>query len=211
MIPLDFDELNKLVGFGRSMPFAEYFGEMVISPEQRRKRRDLADDLDDGFIDILAWVFYTQQNRKVSKDEVKDRVKDVFNSSLGSEIKRLEDTDSMIDKLSDEIARTTVDRGQDDPFFLSADRSRLLAEDNSNNFWNYAEFDMAVSRGMKYKTWNTILDGRERITHNIADGQMQPIMMPFEVGSSLLMYPKDMSLDASLEEIINCRCSVSFS
>jgi len=64
---------------------------------------------------------------------------------------------------------------------------------------------------MKYKTWNTILDGRERITHNIADGQMQPIMMPFEVGSSLLMYPKDMSLDASLEEIINCRCSVSFS
>ena len=211
MMPLDFDELNKLVGFGRSMPFTEYFGEMVISPEQRRKRRDLADDLDDGFIDILAWVFYTQQNRKVSKDEVKDRVKDVFNSSLGSEIKRLEDTDGMVDKLSDEIARTTVDRGQEDPFFLSADRSRLLAEDNSNNFWNYAEFDMAVSRGMKYKTWNTILDGRERITHNIADGQMQPIMMPFEVGSSLLMYPKDMSLDASLEEIIQCRCSVSFS
>ena len=211
MMPLDFDELNKLVGFGRSMPFTEYFGEMVISPEQRRKRRDLADDLDDGFIDILAWVFYTQQNRKVSKDEVKDRVKDVFNSSLGSEIKRLEDTDSMVDKLSDEIARTTVDRGQEDLFFLSADRSRLLAEDNSNNFWNYYEFDMAVSRGMKYKTWNTILDGRERITHNIADGQMQPIMMPFEVGSSLLMYPKDMSLDASLEEIINCRCSVSFS
>ena len=209
MMPLDFDELNKLVGYGRSMPFNEYFGEMQISPEQRRRRIDIAEDLEDGFLEILAWAFYTQQRGSVSESSVKGRVKGLFETALGSEVKRLEETDRIIDSLAKEIAKTTVKRGKTDPFFVSADRARLLAEDNANNFANYLDFEESRGR-YRWKIWNTILDGRERITHNFADGQMQPIAMPFEVGTSLLMYPKDTSLGADAEEIINCRCTLSY-
>lgn len=211
MMPLDFDELNDLVGFKRSLPFNIYFGEMQISPEQREKRIKLAERFEDGLIDVLAWAFYTQQSRKLSEAEVKGRIKGVFETALGADIKRLRETDRMMDVLSREMARTTVKRGKTDPFFDSADRARLTAEDTANHFLNYSEFEWAKNRGYKWKTWNTILDGRERITHNIADGQMQPIAMPFEVGSSLLMYPHDDSLGADLTELISCRCSVSYS
>lgn len=211
MMPLDFDELNDLVGFKRSMPFNIFFGEMRISQDQRKKRVDMAERFEDDLLDILAWVFYTQQSRAVSESEVKGRVKGVFETVLGSDIKRLEETDRMIDTLSKDIARTTVKRGKKDPFFVSADRARLVAEDTANHFLNYSEFDIAKRRGHKWKTWNTILDGRERLTHNIADGQMQEIALPFEVGSSLLMYPHDGSLGADLTELIGCRCSVSYS
>lgn len=210
MMPLDFDELNQLVGFKRSLPFNIYFGEMQISPEQRERRNKIAERFEDGLLDVLAWAFYTQQLRKLSESEVKGRVKGVFETALGSDLKRLPETDRMIDSLSGDIARTTVKRGKTDPFFDSADRARLVAEDSANHFENYFDFEKAKGR-FKWKTWNTILDGRERITHNIADGQLQPIGMPFEVGSSLLMYPHDGSLGASLTEIIGCRCSVSYS
>jgi len=210
MMPLSFDELNRLVGFKRSIPIDIYFGEMQIDAEQQKRRKDTAERLEDEFFEILAWAFYTQQSGKLQESAVKNRLKGAFETVLGTEVRRLPETEDMIDLLSSEIARTTVDRGDEDPFFLSADRARLLAEDNSNNFWNYYDFDNALSRGKKWKYWNTILDGRERISHNLADGQMQPILMPFEVGDSLLMYPKDTSLGASLEEIINCRCSVTY-
>lgn len=211
MMPLDFDELNDLVGFKRSQPFNVYFGEMRITPDERKRRIDIAERFEDGFLDILAWCFYTQQSRNLPESEVKGRVRGVFETALGSEIKRLDETDRMIKDLSKDIARTTVKRGKEDPFFVSADRARLISEDTANHFANYLEFDIARRRGLKWKTWNTILDGRERITHNFADGQMQPIGMPFEVGSSLLMFPHDTSLGADLEEIISCRCSLSFS
>ena len=210
MMPLDFDELNELVGFNRSLPFEVYFGEMQISQEQREKRIKIAERFEGGLLDVLAWAFYTQQLRELSEAEVKGRVKGVFETALGSDIKRLPETDKMIDTLSKDIAKVTVKRGKTDPFFDSADRAKLIAEDSANHFINYAEFESAKGKH-KWKTWETILDGRERFTHNIADGQTQPVGMPFEVGASLLMYPHDGSLGASLSELINCRCSVSYS
>ena len=211
MMPLDFDELNDLVGYKRSMPFNIYFGEMQISPEQRKKRIDLAERFEEGFIDVLAWVFYTQQSRTLSEAEVKGRIKGVFETALGSDVMRLSETDRMIDTLSKEMARTTVKRGKKDPFFVSADRARLVSEDSANHFENYNDFSVAKRRGYRWKIWNTILDGRERFTHNLADGQMQEIDMPFEVGTSLLMFPHDDSLGADPSELINCRCSLSYS
>ena len=210
MMPLDFDELNDLVGFKRSLPFNVYFGEMQISTEQKERRIKIAERFEDGLLEVLAWAFYTQQLRTLSEAEVRGRVKGVFQTALGTDIKRLPETDKMIDTLAKEIARTTVKRGKTDPFFDSADRARLVAEDTANHFENYFDFEVAKGR-YKWKTWDTILDGRERATHFIADGQTQPIAMPFEVGTSLLMYPHDGSLGASASELIGCRCSVSYS
>lgn len=58
----------------------------------------------------------------------------------------------------------------------------------------------------KGKQWETIGDGKVRVSHQIARGQIQPIEEPFVLEGGLLQYPGDGSLGADLGEIINCRC-----
>lgn len=58
------------------------------------------------------------------------------------------------------------------------------------------------------KTWMTQHDGKVRESHRMAEGQMKDIDQPFEVDGQLLSYPGDNSLNATLENTINCRCFV---
>jgi len=62
------------------------------------------------------------------------------------------------------------------------------------------------------KKWNDIGDSHTRDTHRMA-GAQSPIEMnkPFLVGASMLMFPGDTSLGASLDEIIGCRCYLTYS
>ncbi len=62
-----------------------------------------------------------------------------------------------------------------------------------------------------YKTWNSLMDGRERPTHHEAHGQEVLVDQPFIVGGAMLKQPGDTSLGAPLSETINCRCFSSFS
>ena len=57
------------------------------------------------------------------------------------------------------------------------------------------------------KQWATILDERTRLSHVDADGQIQPLRQPFNVQNQSLRRPGDTSLGATLDNIINCRCS----
>jgi hypothetical protein len=61
------------------------------------------------------------------------------------------------------------------------------------------------------KDWNSVLDGKTRPAHAMADGQSVPINEPFIVDGERLMFPKDSSLGASAKNIINCRCKASYS
>ena len=51
---MTWDELNELVGYEVSEPFDEYFAPMQISEEQKRKRVELAEELDAVFIALLS-------------------------------------------------------------------------------------------------------------------------------------------------------------
>lgn len=63
-----------------------------------------------------------------------------------------------------------------------------------------------LSRAL-FREWLTRLDERVRATHKAAHGQrVRGAAAPFMVGSSLLMYPGDTSLGASMREIAGCRC-----
>lgn len=208
MTVMTFDELNQLVP-KQNIPMEQYFGEMGLTNEQERKRLDLAERLEEEFIDILAWVFYTAQNRAVSESVVEERFREALINSTDEEVMNLSRTEEIIDTVAKEVAKTTVDR-RNTPFFLSEERAYLLAEDNANTLFNYYDFEQALSQNKSMKQWLTILDGRERETHNLADGMIAVVEQPFEVGDSLLMFPKDTSLGASPEEIINCRCSVRY-
>ena len=208
MTVMTFDELNQLVP-KQNIPMEQYFGEMGLTNEQERKRLDLAERLEEEFIDILAWVFYTAQNRAVSESVVEERFREALLNSTDEEVMNLSRTEEIIDTVAKEVAETTVDR-RNTPFFLSEERAYLLAEDNANTLFNYYDFEQALSQNKSMKQWLTILDGRERQTHNLADGMIAVVEQPFEVGGSLLMFPKDTSLGASPEEIIGCRCSVRY-
>ena len=59
----------------------------------------------------------------------------------------------------------------------------------------------------KAKQWISILDNVTRDAHVEADGQVVPFDQPYVVMGQNLMYPGDQSLGATIENIINCRCS----
>jgi hypothetical protein len=66
-----------------------------------------------------------------------------------------------------------------------------------------------IENGDVEETWHTTIDGRERLTHGIMNGQTVPRGTPFQSPSGAqLRYPGDPAAPA--EEVINCRCHRSF-
>jgi uncharacterized protein YjiS (DUF1127 family) len=59
----------------------------------------------------------------------------------------------------------------------------------------------------KKKQWVTILDNVTREAHAEADSQIVDVNDPYIVNGQSLMLPGDMSLGATIDNIINCRCS----
>lgn len=57
------------------------------------------------------------------------------------------------------------------------------------------------------KEWLATKDDRVRPEHLATDGQRQPLNEPYTVAGERLMFPRDDSLGASADNIIQCRCS----
>lgn len=116
---------------------------------------------------------------------------------------------SHINSTSADIVNAT-NRHQDDPYFYSKDRARLIAENEANSVFNHTEYENAV-KGKKYKTWHTIMDNHERESHAEVNGMTIPIYEPFTLQGGSVLYPRDESLGAEDSELIACRCSLTFS
>lgn len=86
-------------------------------------------------------------------------------------------------------------------------RSELIARDQTLRSSNYGNHEIFSDWNISKREWLTTIDGRERPSHNEANGQVRGIDEPFDVGGSQMMFPGDDSLGAELEEIIQCRCS----
>ena len=213
---LSFDELNKLHAADhepRSMPYDQYFGEMDISREQKQKRIDIAEKLEDIFLALLMTMFYAYTEGAPSVymnaiNETKERYL-AFVAATGVAVSDYF-TSIHIPSVVDGIVGTTIAHPED-MFNFTFDRAMLIAENEANSFWNDAEFTDAVATGKRRKTWHTIIDKRTRGTHRNINGVTKPITEPFEVGNYFMMYPRDETLGAGSEEIANCRCSVSYS
>lgn len=216
----NFDELNKLstweklnehVGYKRSEPFADYFKPMRISETQKQDRIDFAGKLEDELDYLLAFLFYAQisavQSNAAELAEIRDRVKRAYLENLRREDSYLR---SRAEQLAAETAMTAY-KNPSDPYSYSADRGRKLAEEEANTAFNHIEFEEAIDvEGATHKTWQTAGDNLVRETHEELEGLTIPIGEPFEVGGSLMDYPRDMSYGAGPEEIVNCRCSLEF-
>ena len=206
---ITWDELNELVGYSKSEPYNKYFKPMQISTTQKRKRIRLAEQIDDIFIALLSEYFYADQLNTVVKSDIYERTRLEY---LGAIEKYVLPDEYIINHATTTITNTieVLLRHREDLYFYSKDRARAIAENEANVIFGYTEYEEAI-KNKRYKTWHTIMDGRERDSHAEVNGMTLNITEPFELAGGLMQYPMDTSLGCSEDEWINCRCSLSFS
>lgn len=214
----NFDELNVLsTGLfevpeksRRAKPYDEYFGDMYLTQEQIDRRIALAEELEDivGFY-LLMMLTETQYGFS-------------YDSSRLAFIEQLEEADIGDDdyreNLADELTDSTEDNLDDTVgalWFFSQDRAMFVAENEANTLENQQDFEDALARGFTRKQWVGIPDHRERRTHRELNDTIIPIEEYFDIGLAKGLFPKDVSSVLSTlpdhpEELINCRCSVSY-
>lgn len=192
---MKFDELNQLKRF---------FSVMELPQKEKDKRVSLGM----LFYDAFFYVFLLMQaDVKVNGDIDKDfyirsldgRIRDVLEEN------NLPYDENYIPQLTEDVIETTT-RHLDEPYYFSQERALLVAQNESNTVYNSIDFKTAKAQGKKYKTWMAIEDERTREAHTIVDTTRIPIDEMFVVGNDRMLFPHDY-LNASPENLINCRCS----
>ena len=231
----NFDELNTLSttettkddrrkATRKKIPIHDYFENMQISEEEKEKRVRLANLL---LTDVLFLFALSRRNRDPRY------LSETFQKRYLSSVKKVTEPDQKmqryIRKVCDSIVKTTLKSGKDDgkkkgealtdsdvikvsqdSYAVSIERATSVAENEANAILNGEEYSNAVKNGCTKKRWKSYRDERVRADHADVDGQVVDISRPFRVGKYMMMYPKDDSLGAGLEEIVNCRCSVEY-
>lgn len=204
---LSFDELNSL---SRS-EYEEYFGEMGIDDDAKEDRVLLAMFLEDEFMRILSRIELSITNGVPYFMDSFSLFEEAF---VIAACMRMGITEDMVrqqaQNFANDVALSTF-RHEDDPYFLSADRAVNMAKTESNAINNYGDLLDAKNSGKTKKTWNTIIDGREREWHKDVNRTTLPIEEPFDVNGELMMQPLDDTMGASADNIANCRCWLTFS
>ena len=222
----------------RSMDFEKYFGEMGLTEEQTEERISLAEDLEKDMLYFFYLMIAQSQyeteldvNEEMNARfretignhmEISDRLDDHI-TELVDDIERVTALHlATLIVLTDEINRDIASESEEQPteaedrekkleseqYWLSDDRARFIAEEESNTAFNDSDFEDAKEAGYTMKTWNTMQDRYVRKTHRPMDGKTIPIDDYFAVGNALLLYPR--SDDSYPEEVINCRCWLTY-
>lgn len=213
---LPFDELNRLYEEShrdslRSMPFDRFFGEMDLSQEQKDKRKKTAREIQQFMLLAIMSMYNMMEAGGYDFSDASRIITQRYNDlldELGLSLTAFF-VASHVESTAAEIVSATLNH-PDDPYFFSTDRARLIAENEANSIYNDAQFQDAILTGKTRKGWRAIIDSRTRGTHVIANGTEIPIDQPFEVGESLLMFPRDVSLSPDPSEIVNCRCTAYY-
>lgn len=207
---MTYQELNDLIENPRSEPYETYFGDMDITDEEKEKRISLAEKFEDNIRFVLILLFtmqqYGQVDWEVAREQFEIRYRNAINGYVGLD----EYMEIYIRTFSYDVIDATQSH-EDDPYYYSTDRLRLISENESQGSMNHQQFTEAVNSGKTMKQWVDVGDRKERETHRKVGGSLKPIQDPFIVGNSLMMYPKDAeTFGAEAKEIINCRCSIRY-
>ena len=212
-----FEKLNEIAGKRKQkhIDIDRYFDEMELPEFDAETRKEYARRMDKILLAALALLFL------ILKRNVYDNVSTVKNR-LTDDLTRLAEEFtspdsammSYIRRYSERFIDSTVTRAQtyteeqEDKlaYWFSEDRSTYNAENEANTIFNYDEYRIAKELGMTQKQWLTMQDERVRETHSHIDGTIIPINAFFQVGDSLMRFPKDVELCDDMSEIVNCRC-----
>lgn len=212
-----YDELNIRPDNRRSEPYKEYFSKMSISDKEKQERIAFSEQMEEVVLYILALIETTIESGETKREYIQtqfyDKYLDVIASYMiiDTYIKQyaVDITKQIIDATFERFS--AKDKSITDDYYLSNDRAMFISECEANSILNYRQYLKAVKAGKTKKKWIDVGDKRERKTHLEVGGIILPIDEPFSVGDSLLQFPKDTSLGASADEIVNCRCSIQYS
>ena len=220
-----FDQINILKR--HSIPYDEYYGDMLLTDKQKKERKDFALILED-ILSIFFEIMFTEMTMGVL-----DRV-DVRQQLVYSLYEAIENENFFEDEeqfttylflIIDELMKSTeenmnkapndYDYKGEKPYWVSEDRAQFIAENESNTLYNIKDYNTAKEQGKTHKIWMAYPDDRVRLTHQITNGSKVPIDAYFTVGNARMLYPKDVTSELSTgaefpEEVINCRCTVKY-
>lgn len=188
--------------------YEEYYNGMEIPQEDKEKRIELAEKIDDVFYWLLGVVAIMALTGEVIDTEsltlsVQYRLFDIEDVNVRY-------VSEHIVNLAGETVSTTVERREEE-YFLSDERAMEIAAGEAHTFYEYEELQEAWENGKTKKTWKTQGDRRVRRSHSALDGKTIPITELFETDGSYLMCPRDSENGCSIKEIANCRCWLEFS
>lgn len=206
---LSFDELNALVTNERSLPYETYFGEMTLTEEEKTERIKMAEDLEEVFITTMIWLFTLEQANNTNYEPVRQRMEDDYMEVLRKYVEVDNYLKTYVKSFSYDVIDSTK-KHKNDPYYYSLDRARFMAENEVNTAINHARYIEAVNAGKTMKRWESIIDEVTRKDHIEINGKYIPIGQAFHVGDSWMLFPKDTSLGASANQIVNCRCAVIY-
>lgn len=212
-----YDELNIRPNNRRSEPYKEYFSKMSISDKEKQERIAFSEKMEEVVLYILALIETTIESGETKREYIQTQFYDKYLDVIASYML----IDTYIKQYATDITKQIIDitferlssedKSITDDYYLSNDRAMFISECEANSILNYRQYSKAVKSGKTKKTWIDVGDKRERKTHLEVGGTTLPIGEPFSVGDSLLQFPKDTSLGASADEIVNCRCSIQYS
>jgi uncharacterized protein with gpF-like domain len=212
-----YDELNIRPNNRRSEPYKEYFSKMSISDKEKQERIAFSQKMEKVVLYILALIETTIESGETKREYIQTQFYDKYLDVIASYML----IDTYIKQYSTDITKQIIDitferlssedKSITDDYYLSNDRAMFISECEANSILNYRQYSKAVKSGKTKKKWIDVGDKRERKTHLEVGGITLPIDEPFSVGDSLLQFPKDTSLGASADEIVNCRCSIQYS
>ena len=212
-----YDELNIKPNNRRSEPYKEYFSKMSISDKEKQERIAFSEQMEEVVLYILALIETTIESGESDQEYIQTQFYDKYLDVIASYML----IDTYIKQYATDITKQIIDitferlssedKSITDDYYLSNDRAMFISECEANSILNYRQYSKAVKSGKTKKKWIDVGDKRERKTHLEVGGTILPIDEPFSVGDSLLQFPKDTSLGASADEIVNCRCSIQYS
>lgn len=203
-----FDELNALVA-PRSESYDEFFGDMELTDEQKRKRKALALSFEEEFLPVIILMFTMRQYDSMNWKAIQDRMDKAYRNAIIDEIPIDEYIEEYIPQFAYDMVESTMNH-PDEPYYYSMDRVQFMAENESNTVWNHDEYSQAKRMGKTKKQWIDVGDRRERESHREVGGTMLLIDEPFLVGDSWMMFPRDFTYNPQPEQVINCRCSIRY-
>lgn len=193
------DELNNLTK-------EAYFGDIGLTRQQYEERVALADDLET----VVLFMYNLIPNiNTLGAIAIASLVADRYISAVSKYIEPDEYIYTYAIYIANSLVEATINH-MDSEYYTSYKRALFVACEMSMEVFNHSEFESAKQQGKTRKQWVDVRDKVERESHLKVGRTIVEINKPFLVGDSLMMYPKDRSLGADAEEIINCRCTLRY-
>ena len=219
--PQGFDKLNILKK--HSIPYPEYFADMELTPKQKKEREKFCYILEDLIIIYFEMIKTSRDIGILNEYTIKQELMYNLYEAVDDKgfFEDAEELDRYIADFVDTSYKTTISNLDEHPndmdytgeqqYWISEDRAKFIAEDQSNTLFNSKDYVEALKANKKQKIWKSFGDERVRHTHEEVDVTMIDIDDYFEVGAAKMLYPKDVTSALSTgaehpEEVINCRC-----